>query len=72
MYFTTYQQLRILYFYYQGWKAPTITKRLEQEGLSGSSRGIDKFLKLFLETGSIARQPGQGRPSKITTEIKEI
>lgn len=72
MYFTTYQKQRILYFYYQGWKAPTIAKLLKQEGLSGSRRGIDKFLKRFLETGSIARQPGQGRPSKITTEIKEI
>ena len=72
MYFTTYQKQRILYFYYQGWKAPTIAKRLKQEGLSGSRRGIDKFLKRFLETGSIARQPGQGRPSKITSEIKDI
>ena len=72
MYFTTYQKQRILYFYYQGWKAPTIAKLLKQEGLSASRRGIDKFLKRFLETGSIARQPGQGGPSKITTEIKEI
>ena len=72
MYFTTYQKQRILYFYYQGWKAPTIAKRLKEEGLSGSRRGIDKFLKRFQETGSIARQPGQGRPSKITSEIKEI
>ena len=72
MYSTTYQKQRILFFYYQGWKAPTIAKRLKEEGLSGSRRGIDKFLKRFQETGSIARQPGQGRPSKITSEIKEM
>ena len=68
----TYQKQRILFFYYQGWKAPTIAKRLKEEGLSGSRRGMDKFLKRFQETGSIARQPGQGRPSKITSEIKEM
>ena len=37
---------------------PTIAKLLKQEGLSGSRRGIDKFLKRFRETGPIARQPG--------------
>ena len=26
----------------------------------------------FYDTGSIARQPGSGRPSKVTAEIKEL
>ena len=69
MYFTTYKKQTILYFY---WKAPTSAKYLRQEGLSGSRIGIHKFLKRFLETGLIAWQPGQGWPSKITCEIKEI
>ena len=31
-----------------------------------------KFLKKLRETGTIARQVGSGRPSKITTEIKSL
>ena len=34
--------------------------------------GIAKFLTKYEETGSIARTPGSGRPSKITAEIKAL
>lgn len=45
IYFTTYKKQRYLYFYYQGWKAPTTANYLRQEGLLGSRIGIHKFLK---------------------------
>ena len=34
--------------------------------------GIAKFLSKYKETGSIARSPGSGRPSKITAKIKAL
>lgn len=34
--------------------------------------GVAKFMKSFLQTGSIHRCPGSGWPSKVTAEIKEI
>ena len=33
---------------------------------------IDKFIKVCDTTGSIARQPGSGRTSKVTAEIKVV
>ena len=45
---------QILYFHLQGYKAPTIAKLLQEEGMSASSRqGIAKFLKRYLETGTV-------------------
>jgi hypothetical protein len=48
----------------EGLKAPSIAKALQKERLRCSRCGINKFL--------IARQPGSGRPSKITIKIKRI
>ena len=31
-----------------------------------------KFLKRYIVTGTIVRQPGSGRPSHVTEEIKQI
>ena len=69
MVYLTYKKQRILYWFNQG---PSIAKALEEERLSCSKCGIPQFLKVYQSTGSIARQPGSGRPSKITTEIKHI
>ena len=40
--------------------------------LQASRRGIGKFLQKYLETDTIGRRPGSGRPTKITAEIKAI
>ena len=72
MVYSTYKKQRIIYWFNQGLKAPSIAKALEEERLSCSRCGIAKFLKVYQATGSIARQPGSGRPSKITAEIKRI
>ena len=70
--YSTYKRQRIVYYFNQGHKAPTISRLLRAEGLSASRRGIHKFLTKYLQTGSIGRRPRSGRPSKITEEIKAI
>ena len=68
----SYKKQQILYLYSQDLKAPTITKLLQKEKLKCSRLGINKFIKLYETTCFVARQPGSGRPSKVTTEIKEL
>ena len=72
MVFSEYKLQRILYYSLQGYKEPTISRLLEEEGLRASRVGIAKFLKKYQQTGSISRRPGSGRPSKITSEIKTL
>ena len=75
MVYSTYKKQRILSYRSQGLEAPTtcIAKVLCEYGqLSCTRVGVAKFLKKFKETGSLARHSGSGRPSKNTTEIKEV
>ena len=72
MVYSNYKKQRILYFYFQGYKPPTITNFLREEGMSVSRRGIAKFVNRYRQTGSIARAPGSGRPTKVTAEVKKI
>ena len=37
-----------------------------------SRRGVAKFLVKFIESGSVARKFGSGRPSKATAEVRKI
>ena len=69
MVYTDYVKQRIMYHHLQGHKTPTIAKLLQEEQLQASRTGILKRLK---ETDSIARKSGSGRPSKVTTDIKNI
>lgn len=70
--YSAYKRQRILHYYSRGYKPPTVSRLLREEGLSASRRGIDKFLLKFQQTGSIGRRPGSGRPSKFTTEMEAI
>jgi len=63
---------RILVHYGNGYKAPTISKLLREEGVRCSRVGIAKFIQKFQDTGNINRRVGSSRPSKITSEIKQI
>ena len=72
MVFSTYRKQRILHFASLGLKPPTIAKGLEKEKLKCSRVGVYKFLKHYRATGSIGTRVGSGRPSKVTTEIKQI
>ena len=70
--YSMYKKQRILYYYYQGLKPPTIVRQLQGEKLRASRWGVTKFLKKFRETGTIGRRIGAGRPSKVTAEVKDI
>ena len=72
MVYSSYKKQRILCLYFEGYKPPTITKLLREEGMQATRRGVDKFIQQYRQTGTIATKPGSGRPSKITFEIKTI
>ena len=72
MVFDDYTNQRTLYFYFQGLRAPTISRLLENKGIVVSRRGVAKFLKRYLATGTIVRRPGSGAKMKITNEVKWI
>ena len=72
MVFTTYKRLRILHCYFEGHKPSAISRNLDAENLTASKQGIAKFLKKYEETGSIAKHPGSGRPSKVTAAVKSL
>ena len=57
---------RWLYTYHhrQGLKPGDISRKLLQEGIKATRRGIVKFLMKFIESGSVTRKPRSGRPSK--------
>ena len=63
---------RIIYYYQQGYQAPTICMLLQKEQLSVSHVGIVKFLSKYKVTGSTAGIPGSGMPTKITAEVKAL
>ena len=62
----------ILHFNSKGYKAPTIQKFLATENFVYSCNDIAKFIKVFERTRSICRQPGSGRPSEVTREVKDL
>ena len=55
-----------LYTYHnrQGLKQGDISRKLQQKGIKATELGIAKFLAKFIESGSVARKRGSGRPSK--------
>ena len=46
------------YHHHQGLKSGDISRKLQQEGIKATGRGIAKFLAKFIESGSVARKPG--------------
>ena len=73
MVYSDYTKKRIIFYYQRGHRAPTISLLLlQKEGLQTSRVGVAKFIAKFDSTGSFARKPGSGRPSKITPAMKEI
>ena len=72
MVYSLYKRQRILYYFYKGCRAPTIAKQLRDENITASRQGIHKFLRKYIETRSIERRPGSGRPSKATREVKKL
>ena len=58
------------YYHRQGLKPGDISRKLKQEGIKTTGRGIAKFLAKFIESGSVARKPGSGRLSKATAAVR--
>ncbi len=67
MVFNDYTKQRILIFYKYGYRAPTIAKKLRDEGITASRRGVSKFLTRYLETGTIRRKEGS---SLVETQMR--
>ena len=44
----------------------------ETEGITASKCGIAKFIRRYLETGTIARRPGSGRKTKTVEDVKKM
>ena len=72
MVYDDYTKQRILTLFFLRHRAPTITRCLEREGIVVSRRGVAKFLKRYLATGTILRLPGSGRKTKITDDVKRV
>ena len=71
--YPTYKKQRIPYHKFKGLTASTITKILmEEEGLGVTRQNIRSFQKCYRQTHTIGRQPGHGRPSVISEEVKKI
>ena len=58
------------YYNRQGPKPGNISRKLKQEGIKATGRGIAKFLAKFIKSGSVARKPGSGRPSKAIAAVR--
>ena len=71
MVYSNYKKMRILCLNQEGHKPPTIAMILQEEGMRASRRGISYFLKRYRSTGTIARKPGSGRPTKIVDLVKD-
>ena len=45
---------------------------MKEEGLIVTASSVCRLLKKYQETGTIARRPGSGRPTKLTPEVLQI
>ena len=72
MVLSTYAKQRIITLHGQGYRSPTITKLLKEEGLRASRVAVHKFLRKYQATSTIRRREGSGRPSKITPGIRRL
>ena len=73
MVLSTYAKQRILLYSDKGKRAPTIQKKLGEEGIAVSRISIWKFLRQYTVSQCLSRKEGSGRPTKLTTpEVMRI
>ena len=72
MVFSDYVKQRILYYRRLRKNYEGIARCLSEEGHKVTKVGVYKFLKRFEESGTIARNPGSGKASKMTSSAKQI
>ena len=70
--YSEYTKQLVVYHHRHGLKPGDISRILQEEGIMASRRGIAKFVAKFIESGSVAQEPGSGRPSKATAEVRKI
>ena len=72
MVFSDYVKQRILRYRRLRKNYEGIAHCLSEEGHKVTKVGVYKFLKRFEESGTIARNPGSGKASKMTSSAKQI
>ena len=72
MVYSWYTKKRIIYYYEQGHRAPSIARLLLEEDIVASRVGIAKLIGRYKRSGTIVRCPGSGRATIITPEIKTV
>lgn len=73
MVFSDYTKQRILFFHsLLGYRPSRISFLLAKEGIIVSKTGVAKFIHRYLATGSIIRQPGSGRKTVLSPEIRRV
>ena len=72
MVYSWYTKKRIIYFYEQGYRPPSIARLLLEEDIVASRVCIAKLIGRYQQTRIIVRRPGSGRPTVITPEMKTI
>ena len=72
MVLSTYAKQRILLYSDKGKRAPTIQKKLGEEGIAVSRISIWKFLRQYTVSQCLSRKEGSGRPTKLTPEVMRI
>ena len=70
--YSEYKWQRIVSLRQDGYKAPKIAKLLAEKNLPATIQGVHKFLKKYEECGTIGRQEGAGRKTKITAEVRSV
>jgi transposase len=72
MVYSEYKQQRIVFWHLKGLKAPSILKKMTEEGLACSRQGIYNFLVKYRATGTTARKIGSRQKTKVVEEVKDI
>ena len=72
MMYSNYVKQRIIFYHNQDVRPPMIAKALRKEGIVALCVGVYKLLLKYLETGTVARRTGSGRPPKATEAIENI
>ena len=70
--YSEYLKRRAFVLHSKGLSARAIVDNLADEGLHPTQQGIAKFIRRVEGTGSFERQPGSGRPSKVTPQVEAI
>ena len=72
MVLSIYEKQRILFYNSAGLQPSQIVSALKVEDIRTTRQTVARFLRRFLQTQTIARKEGSGRPSKITPQVRYI